>query len=434
MALPYYGLSTYAVFKTRKDNNDSNRIQCLPEYEAIIPARNEEKHIQKAIFSLINQTHPPRRIHIIDDASNDETLNIILSTLKNLRGTTCSDLKEEKLRNQKFVIHKCYNHNLGIEFHIWVNKGDPLGKGASINELVLRYISSDYFLSLDADTVVEPDFSLKILRHMSENDKIAVGYGYIFTKRENSTIIGKLFEWGRDIANRLGYVIFRLPSNIIGFHYGISGPRVIFKTEVYRKIPRPLDTEAGDTAHAWELQAEGYEIYCDLKTFGVTWEPSTIKGFWKQRLKWHSGPFQNLFIRGKTVLKKIRQQSRKRSLAALYTILYYTIFSPLYYIGWGILLPLLGLAGLIPLNFLIKYYITDFLVFYITTIYATHVLKSYGYYNNENFIGLNKKFIIFYFWFRPNVALIIFTAFMKFIRDVIWFKIKGKKISWTHYT
>jgi len=386
MALPYYGLSLYSIYKTKKENSNSDKTQNLPEYEAVIPARNEKRHIQKAIFSLINQTHPPKRIHIVDDASNDGTLDIILSTLSTLRGTTCNDVKEERLKNQKFVVQKCHNSSLNIEFWVWINKGEPLGKGASINELVSKYISSEYFLSLDADTVVEPDFASKILHHMSKNNRVAASYGYILTRREEDTVIGRLFEWGRDIANRLGYVIFRFPSNIIGFHYGLSGPRVVFKTEAYRKIPRPLDTEAGDTAHAWELQAEGYEIYCDLKTFGVTWEPSTIKGFWRQRLKWHSGPFQNLYIRGGSVLKRLRRRSMKKFLAGLYTILYYAIFSSLYWVKWGILLPLLGIAGLIHLNFLVKYYIIDFLVFYVTTIYATYTLKSYGYYIDENFL------------------------------------------------
>jgi len=140
MALPYYGLSLYSIYKAKKENSNSDKTPDLPEYEAIIPARNEKSHIQKAILSLLNQTHPPKRIHIVDDASNDGTLDVILSTLSTLQETTCNDIKEERLKNQKFIVQKCHNSRLNIEFWIWINKGEPLGKGASVNELASKYV------------------------------------------------------------------------------------------------------------------------------------------------------------------------------------------------------------------------------------------------------------------------------------------------------
>lgn len=40
----------------------------------------------------------------------------------------------------------------------------------------------------------------------------------------------------------------------------MEGLHIIFRTDVYRKVPRPLDTLAGDMAHAWELQTADFKI------------------------------------------------------------------------------------------------------------------------------------------------------------------------------
>jgi len=437
MAYPYYLSSIYynLIKNFKRENSDKEINRRLPEYEAVIPAKNEEQHISKAILSLVSQTYPPRRIHIIDDHSSDRTLDEILYTLKLLGKTECK-ITNETLRDKKFTLYKCINSEKNLSFYIWRNNEDSIGKGAAINELVQRgFINLEYFLSLDADTVIEPHFAENLLKEMIKDDKIAVAFGYIIPESEENTIIGKLYKYGREVSYRMGYIIFRTSSNIIGFHYGISGPRVIFKTDIYKKLPRPLDTQAGDTAHAWELQAAGYKIYCDLSTYGISWEPSTIRGFWKQRLKWHSGPFQNFYIRGISTLKKLKNQGWKRFLAGMYTIGYYVFFSTIYHIKWGVLFPILGILGLLPSKFLVVYYISDFLAFFSIYAYSTYILrKKYGYHKDESLVDFSKKFFTFYFWFRPQISYITLVSLVKTIKDIIKFRILNKKPVWDHYT
>ena len=42
-------------------------------YEAIIPARNEEKYLEAILRSLKRQSIPPRKIIVIDDRSTEKT-------------------------------------------------------------------------------------------------------------------------------------------------------------------------------------------------------------------------------------------------------------------------------------------------------------------------------------------------------------------------
>ena len=50
---------------------------CLPFVSVIVPARNEEKHIHRCLFSLLAQDYPNFEIIVIDDNSTDNTLKTI---------------------------------------------------------------------------------------------------------------------------------------------------------------------------------------------------------------------------------------------------------------------------------------------------------------------------------------------------------------------
>ena len=51
--------------------------QALMNYQIIIPAHNEEKHIDFTLHSLANQTVLPKKILIVNDNSTDNTQLII---------------------------------------------------------------------------------------------------------------------------------------------------------------------------------------------------------------------------------------------------------------------------------------------------------------------------------------------------------------------
>ncbi len=52
-----------------KNMKNNNRL----EYVLITPARNEEKHIEKTIRSVVSQTHPAEKWIVVNDGSTDRT-------------------------------------------------------------------------------------------------------------------------------------------------------------------------------------------------------------------------------------------------------------------------------------------------------------------------------------------------------------------------
>ena len=45
-------------------------------YEAVIPARNEERHLEKPLLAIRRQSIPPNKIIVVNDGSTDRTSEI----------------------------------------------------------------------------------------------------------------------------------------------------------------------------------------------------------------------------------------------------------------------------------------------------------------------------------------------------------------------
>ena len=81
-------LSGYDQFKQinkNKSNLFSDKSKDLPFVSIIVPARNEEKYIERCILSLLDQDYPRFEIIVIDDNSTDATPKILKNILDNTK-------------------------------------------------------------------------------------------------------------------------------------------------------------------------------------------------------------------------------------------------------------------------------------------------------------------------------------------------------------
>ena len=81
-------LNSYNQIK-QIDKNESNlfsdKSKDLPFVSIIVPARNEEKRIERCILSLLDQDYPRFEIIVIDDNSTDSTSKILKNILDNAK-------------------------------------------------------------------------------------------------------------------------------------------------------------------------------------------------------------------------------------------------------------------------------------------------------------------------------------------------------------
>lgn len=143
-----------------------------PKITVLIPSYNSENSIINCINSIINQSYKNIDIIVINDGSNDNTLN---------------KLKELNTKNIKLKI---------------INNKENLGISRSLN-LGLELCSSDYIARMDADDTSNKDRLKKQINYLENNKKVDIvgsfqlsvgGYnnGIIKTKISNDQIKSKL--------------------------------------------------------------------------------------------------------------------------------------------------------------------------------------------------------------------------------------------------
>ncbi|HYO06878.1 MAG TPA: glycosyltransferase [Phototrophicaceae bacterium] len=153
----------YNAHKNGADGNKTNDNPCtatesplekLPSVSIIVPARNEEKNIERCLLSLLSQDYPNFEIIAVDDNSADSTLKIM------------KDMKNTNLH------HKTTGLQAG-KLKIVSLKDKPLnwaGKTWASQQGYLQSIG-DILLLTDADThYVKKDVVLQSVLYMQKED------------------------------------------------------------------------------------------------------------------------------------------------------------------------------------------------------------------------------------------------------------------------
>ena len=118
----------------------------IPLITIIVPVYNNEKYLRKCLSSLCDQTYKNIEILIVDDGSNDSS------------GAISDEFAEKDPR--VVVIHK---ENGGV---------------AMARNVALRKAKGDYFMFVDSDDWVEPDFCESALSQLLENNVRLLVFGH----------------------------------------------------------------------------------------------------------------------------------------------------------------------------------------------------------------------------------------------------------------
>jgi len=394
------------------------------EYSVVISMGNEEKTIADRLRGVMNLSPRPLEVHLFVEA-RDRTLENILKLLRD-HGyrMISSQVVEEYLSEERWgwnrklkAVITTYEGEGMPRVYVYESIGEVLGKGLSINWLVEKsYIKTQYFLQLDADTVPEPELAKKLLCSIKQDERIAGVYAFAYEIAEDKGLVARIIaDYGYNVYKRMSHVIFRESWNYLEFCITMEGLHIMFRTDVYRRVPRPLDTLAGDMAHAWELQAAGYKILENIYAKSYVREISTLKGLIKQRLKWNAGPIQNFYIRGASTLKRVRNKVR-----ASFAIFYAVFVSPIYQSFWLLGPLVLLILGFWSLYQALLFYVADLAIHLASAIYSTlYLRKIHNEFKEEKSLDFIKKFLSYYFVFRIPVALAYAYVYPKTLFEIL---------------
>lgn len=134
-------------------------------YLIITPVHNEEKFIEKTIYSMLAQTVRPLRWIIVNDGSTDRTREIIE---RHLSQNDIMELLNIERDAERSFGNKAMAFNLGMQ-HV---------KG----------MDYEFIGNLDADIVLEPDYYSNILQIFANDLKVGICGGMVYTSVGNTFV------------------------------------------------------------------------------------------------------------------------------------------------------------------------------------------------------------------------------------------------------
>jgi cellulose synthase/poly-beta-1,6-N-acetylglucosamine synthase-like glycosyltransferase len=228
----------------------------LPNICVVVPCFNEARSLETTLHSLMALEYPREKLEImvVDDGSTDNTLAIARSFEH-----------DERVR----VFHK---------------KNE--GKHTAMN-LALKHTRAELIGCLDADSTVAPDALLSIVPVFENEDVAAVTPGVHV--REPRTILQHVqnVEYRLSIFNR--FVFASLGSVFI-----TPGPFSFFRAAVVQELGgwrHGHSTE--DMEMALRLQDAGHLIANAPNATVHTTTPATLRGLFRQRVRWTYGWLRN---------------------------------------------------------------------------------------------------------------------------------------------
>ncbi len=264
------GLAHYLFFEARGQGRrlKAPTLSSYPKVTIVVPCYNEAASVRDVIASLTRLRYPDYEIIAIDDGSTDAT-GTILDILA---------LETPQLR----VVHQAGNQGKAIG----LITGTTLAQG-------------DFILGLDGDAILDPDALTWLLRPMLMSDDVGAVTGNPRI-RTRTTLLGRM-QVG-EFSSTIGLI--KRTQQLFGRLFTVSGVIVMFRRKALLDVGLwSPDMLTEDIDISWKLQLSGWGLRFEPRARCWILMPETIKGLFRQRLRWAMGGVQALQKYSVAVLK-----------------------------------------------------------------------------------------------------------------------------------
>jgi biofilm PGA synthesis N-glycosyltransferase PgaC len=254
------GIAFYLRFERRPQRivDQPPRRADYPLIAVLVPCYNEEAHVEETIEALMELQYPNFEVVAINDGSRDRTgelLNGLAARFPRLR-----------------VLHQLENQ----------------GKAVGLNSAALL-TKAEILVGIDGDARLDPHALNWLVRHFDEHAVGAVtGNPRV---RNRSTLLGRI-QVG-EFSSIVGLI--KRAQRSVGLIFTVSGVITAFRRSALHEVgywsPEKL-TE--DVDISWKLQLADWEVRFEPRALCWILMPETLRGLWKQRLRWSMGGTQVL--------------------------------------------------------------------------------------------------------------------------------------------
>lgn len=269
----------------------------------LVPIYNEELSIIGSVKSLLQLQYPQYEVILINDGSTDNTLAQVLKSF-DLKKTKNVFRKQLPCQDIRGIYESSTYPDLMLVDKENGGKADALNAGINASKFPL-------ICSLDADSILEEDVLLKIVRPFVEDPKTVAAGGSvriangceIFNGRVTKiglpkTLLGKfqVMEYLRAfLAGRMAFSLFN-GLIIISGAFGIFKKNKVIEVGGYHKDTIGEDMELVVRLHA-RLREKGEPYSITFIPDPVCWTeaPESLKVLRLQRNRWQRGLLESLF-------------------------------------------------------------------------------------------------------------------------------------------
>ncbi len=234
-----------------------------PKVSIIIPAHNEESAIVKSIESALKADYPNKEIIVVDDNSEDKT-NMLASFYA--------------ANGQIKLVHRDYSSG---------------SKAGALNYGIL-FASGDILVTVDADTIIEPNAINLLVAELGDANVSAVSGNVriLGGDRGARNLLVRLQEYEYFLAFELG----RRFSSIIGTMMIISGAFGAFRSAEMKALGQyDKDTITEDFDLTLKLRKLRKKLVYNNRAVSWTFCPDTWRVWRNQRIRWTKGEAETLW-------------------------------------------------------------------------------------------------------------------------------------------
>ena len=243
------------IFCLRREGKADPGLEYFPTFTVIVPGHNEEQVIEETVLNLKDLNYPNYEVIVVNDGSNDATREI----LDRLLTENASWLR---------IIH------------LEPNSGKSKALNAGI--LVSR---GEFILTIDADCLVDKDVLQWMAVHLVNFPRVGAVTGNPRV-RNRTSLLAKI-QVG-EYSNIIGLI--KRTQRILGKVLTVSGVIAAYrKSAVIECGLFDSDTVTEDIDITWKLQRKFWDIRYEPRALCWILVPETLKGLWRQRVRWAQG-------------------------------------------------------------------------------------------------------------------------------------------------
>lgn len=278
LAMSLVWMSGGLIYFMRWERKEPSRVKppalsSYPMVSLIVPCHNEGEQVRETIAYLAAQTYPYFEIIAVNDGSTDDT------------GEQLDELMKEypELR----VLHLASNQ----------------GKAMGLRAAALAS-KADYLVCVDGDALLDPYATHWLVSHLLDSARVGAVTGNPRI-RNRSTLLGKL-QVG-EFSSIIGLI--KRAQRVYGRIFTVSGVIAAFRKSALHDVGYwNTDMVTEDIDVSWRLQMRHWEIRYEPNALCWILMPETLRGLWKQRLRWAQGGSEVLLRYG---LKLLRWRQRR---------------------------------------------------------------------------------------------------------------------------